>query len=657
MYTDRNEEGYIMNVAEVVKKYFGYDSLRQGQQELVDGILAGEDVLGIMPTGAGKSLCYQASALMLQGITLVISPLISLMSDQVKALNQAGVHAAYINSSLTERQIEKALSLAAMGQYKIIYVAPERLNTPRFLNFAMGAEISMLTVDEAHCISQWGQDFRPSYREIINFLRMLPKRPIVSAFTATATEQVKQDICTILQLRQPKVIVTGFDRPNLYFRVLPRKGGKETDNAILNYINHHEAESGIVYCATRKNVDKVYEILKAHGVSVGKYHAGMSIEERRSSQEDFTFDRVSVMVATNAFGMGIDKSNVRYVLHYNMPQSVEYYYQEAGRAGRDGEEAECILFFSKQDIMINKRLLDLKSVDAYGNAIAPEVRRNDHRKLNQMIEYCETDQCLREYMLRYFGDDSPCTCGKCSNCVVDDQLYDEEVLSVPKKKSAAKVLEMTGLSEQGMALFELLRAERAELATEQGVPPFIICSDKTLKDMCMKLPKEMSDMLGIYGLGEQKVARYGERFLYVLQNFMDNAVVDVTSMQQEKQSVQRQQKQPFYIESEQLKQLELQEDARVSDLAKQINALCEEKDRKKLTARFLNELLVNAGYLFEEEVDGKKQKRVSELGIQVGIKEELRRGRMGEYYSISHSKESQMVILSLLQEYLKEQEA
>ena len=643
-----------MNVTEVVKKYFGYDSLRQGQQELVDGILAGEDVLGIMPTGAGKSLCYQASALLLKGITLVISPLISLMSDQVKALNQAGVHAAYINSSLTEGQIAKALSLAAMGQYKIIYVAPERLNTPRFLNFAMAADISMLTVDEAHCISQWGQDFRPSYREIIDFLRMLPKRPIVSAFTATATEQVKQDICNILQLQQPKVVVTGFDRPNLYFRVLPRKGGRETDNAVLNYINNHDTESGIVYCATRKNVDKVYEILKAHGVSVGKYHAGMSIEERRVSQEDFTFDRVSVMVATNAFGMGIDKSNVRYVLHYTMPQSVEYYYQEAGRAGRDGEEAECILFFSKQDIMINKRLLDHKSVDAYGYEIAPEVRRNDQRKLNQMIEYCETDQCLREYMLKYFGDNSPCKCNKCSSCVVDEQLYDEEVLFATKKKSAAKALEMAGLSEQGMELFALLRNERAELAREQGVPPFIICSDKTLKDLCIKLPKEMADMLGIYGLGEQKVERFGERFLQVVQNFVNNTSVEAVSMQREEEPEQKKQKRPFYIEPELLEQLEFKENATVSELANQINGLCEDTDRKKLTAKFLNELLVKAGYLYEE-VGDKKQKRVSELGMQAGIQEELRQGKMGEYYAISHSKESQLVMVSLLREYLQEQ--
>ena len=393
--------------------------------------------------------------------------------------------------------------------------------------------------------------------------------------------------------------------------------------------------------------------MKSHGVSVGKYHAGMSIEERRTSQEDFAFDRVSVMVATNAFGMGIDKSNVRYVLHYNMPQSVEYYYQEAGRAGRDGEEAECILFFSKQDIMINKRLLELKSVDAYGYEIAPEVRRNDQRKLNQMIEYCETDQCLREYMLQYFGDNSPCNCGKCSSCVVDEQLYDEEVLSAQKKKSAAKALEMAGLSEQGMALFALLRTERAEIAKEQGVPPFIICSDKSLKDICIKLPKEMSDMLGIYGMGEQKVEQYGARFLQVVHNFVNTTFVDVESMQQKEQIERKQQKRPFYIEPERLEQLELQEDAKVSDLANQVNALCEDKDRKKLTAKFLNELLVNAGYLFEEEAGDKKQKRVSELGGKIGIKEELRQGKMGAYYAISHSKESQQVMLSLLREYLK----
>ena len=367
-----------MNINETLKHYFGYDSLRPGQQELIEGILQRKDVLGIMPTGAGKSLCYQVPALMLDGITIVVSPLISLMTDQVKALNQAGVHAAYINSSLTENQIRTALFYAAQGRYKIIYVAPERLNTMRFLEFACQVDISMVTVDEAHCISQWGQDFRPSYVGIADFLAQLPKRPVVSAFTATATERVKQDIMGSLRLQNPVTVVTGFDRPNLFFRVVTRKGGKETDNSVLNYVKKHEDESGIIYCATKKNVDKIYELLRQYGIEAGHYHAGLSLEERKKNQDDFTYDRIRVMVATNAFGMGIDKSNVRYVLHYNMPQSLEYYYQEAGRAGRDGEEAECVLFFSKQDIMINKRLLEYKSTESIESD--PQVRRNDYQK-------------------------------------------------------------------------------------------------------------------------------------------------------------------------------------------------------------------------------------------------------------------------------------
>lgn len=322
-----------MNINQTLKQYFGYDSLRTGQEELINGILAGHDVLGIMPTGAGKSLCYQLPALILKGITLVISPLISLMSDQVKALNQAGVHAAYINSSLTENQIRMALSYASQGRYEIIYVARSAFNTPRFLDFACNADISMLTVDEAHCISQWGQDFRPSYLEIAGFLTRLPRRPIVSAFTATATERVKNDIVASLGLNNPVTMVTGFDRPNLFFRVVTRRGGSQKDNSIINYVKKHEDESGIIYCATKKNVDKLYTLLNEQGISVGRYHAGLSNDERKQNQEDFTYDRIRVMVATNAFGMGIDKSNVRYVLHYNMPQSLEYYYQEAGRAG------------------------------------------------------------------------------------------------------------------------------------------------------------------------------------------------------------------------------------------------------------------------------------------------------------------------------------
>ena len=485
-----------MNLYQTLKHYFGYDTLRPGQQDLMEGILNGSDVLGIMPTGAGKSLCYQVPALMLPGITIVISPLISLMSDQVKALNQAGVHAAYINSSLTENQIRAALLYAAQGQYKIIYVAPERLNTMRFLDFACRADISMVTVDEAHCISQWGQDFRPSYLEIADFLARLPRRPVVSAFTATATERVKQDITGSLHLQNPVTVVTGFDRPNLFFRVVKRKGGKETDNSILNYVKRHEDESGIIYCATKKNVDSVCELLLQHGILAGRYHAGLSLEERKESQDDFTYDRIRVMVATNAFGMGIDKSNVRYVLHYNMPQSLEYYYQEAGRAGRDGEEAECVLFFSKQDIMINKRLLDYKATEGGYTAGDPAVRANEQRKLNQMIHYCETDECLRQYILNYFGDHSPCICEKCSNCVVTEDEAEENYIETGRAKK--KTAELADLTEEGQELFEKLRKCRSELAAKQGVPPFIICSDKTLKDMCARCPADKTQMADVY---------------------------------------------------------------------------------------------------------------------------------------------------------------
>ena len=346
-----------MDARQNLKKYFGYDSFREGQAKIINAILAGRDALAIMPTGAGKSICYQIPAVMLHGITLVISPLISLMMDQVKALNEAGIRAAFINSSLSETQIAKALLLAEKGVYKIIYVAPERLESHDFIHFARQADISMITVDEAHCISQWGQDFRPSYLKIIEFVKSLPKRPIVSAFTATATQEVKTDILCVLNLIEPEVVVTGFDRKNLFYSVEKRK---DKDHFVIEYVEKHVKESGIIYCATRKNVDNLFMLLSKQGVSVTRYHAGLDKEERKQNQDDFIYDRTPVIVATNAFGMGIDKSNVRYVIHYNMPQSMESYYQEAGRAGRDGETSQCILLFSAQDIMINKFLLENK---------------------------------------------------------------------------------------------------------------------------------------------------------------------------------------------------------------------------------------------------------------------------------------------------------
>lgn len=651
-----------MNINQTLKQYFGYDSLRTGQEELINGILAGHDVLGIMPTGAGKSLCYQLPALMLKGITLVISPLISLMSDQVKALNQAGVHAAYINSSLTENQIRMALLYASQGRYKIIYVAPERLNTPRFLDFACNADISMLTVDEAHCISQWGQDFRPSYLEIAGFLTRLPRRPIVSAFTATATERVKNDIVASLGLNNPVTMVTGFDRPNLFFRVVTRKGGSQKDNSIINYVKKHEDESGIIYCATKKNVDKLYTLLNEQGISAGRYHAGLSNDERKQNQEDFTYDRIRVMVATNAFGMGIDKSNVRYVLHYNMPQSLEYYYQEAGRAGRDGEEAECVLFFSKQDIMINKFLLQNK---ASAGDVASDIQKtvNDLRKLQQMINYCETDKCLREFILSYFGDTTPCICNKCSNCVVVEDEEEETYVETGKKRK--KAAQLAGLNELGAALFEKLRSVRTELAAEKSVPPYIICSDKTLKDMCAKLPRDKEQLADVYGMGEQKIQNYGEAFVTAVNSFVaDNPNSSGSTTGERPQTVlsdeeaaetgsTRKKKLPFYIEPQRLDEVELTDKCRLTELTNKINELCPaDKEHKKLAASFINELLIAEGYLEEVTEGENKIKRVTEKGRSVGIDEEERKAKFGgSYYAITHSKQSQQVIIEMLKKH------
>lgn len=661
-----------MNLQETLKHYFGYDSLRAGQQELIEGTLDGRDVLGIMPTGAGKSLCYQLPALMMgaeeERVTLVISPLISLMADQVKALNQAGVHAAYINSTLTENQIRLALEYARQGRYTLVYVTPERLGTAQFLEFACNADIAMVTVDEAHCISQWGQDFRPSYLEIARFIDRLPARPVVSAFTATATDMVRQDIIRNLELESPVTVVTGFDRPNLFFKVVNRKGGRETDNSILNYVKRHEDESGIIYCATKKNVEKVHELLLANGVPAGRYHAGLSLEDRKRNQEDFTYDRIKVMVATNAFGMGIDKSNVRYVLHYNMPQSLEYYYQEAGRAGRDGEEAECVLFFSKQDIMINKRLLDHKVSAANAAVDDSELRANDQRKLNQMIRYCETDQCLREYILRYFGDESPCTCDKCSNCVVIEEEMEETYIT---DKRSVKKLAVTGdLTENGKTLFELLRTGRMELAREQSVPPFIICSDKTLKDMCAKLPRNSADMETVYGMGAQKIQSYGAAFAEIIDGFCRQHTDDemlVSGLQSDvsaldgaesvttikKSSPVR--KRDFYVEPDRLDEVELTDICKVSDLANSINALNQGSGMKKITAAFINDILLQNGYIEEFTLDdGTKTKRVTQKGLEAGIQEEERRAKYGrKFYALTHTRESQMMIIDLLKEHFR----
>jgi len=601
---------------QALKILFGYDSFRAGQKSVIDNILAGRDAFAVMPTGAGKSVCYQIPAVLLPGITLVISPLISLMQDQVKALNEAGVQAAFINSSLSEKDYNETIRKARQGTYKIIYIAPERLVTEGFLALAKSVPVSMVTVDEAHCISQWGQDFRPSYMKIVEFVKTLEKRPIISAFTATATETVREDIICTLGLQNPFTLVNGFDRENLFFQV---EKPKNKEQYILKYISGHSGDSGIIYCATRKNVDNIYELLKSKGISVGKYHAGMSAVERKKMQDDFVFDYTSIVVATNAFGMGIDKSNVRFVIHYNMPQSMENYYQEAGRAGRDGLDAKCILLFSPQDIVINRFLLDHKEMQDLDPADRETVRERDVRRLQVMERYCYTTECLRNYILKYFGENPEKPCQDCGNCLREFETLDmteaakkvincvyeakgrygkqiiidtvagaktarlEEIGTVryksygvlagtnknllrrlieqlvlegylrvgdyqvlklgdisglknpeasvfvkitdedkqPEKtaKTKKKAKSVETLTSSGYKLFERLKKLRLEIAREESMPPYIIFSDKTLINMAAKKPSSKPEMLDVSGVGENKFAKYGERFLEVIEEY------------------------------------------------------------------------------------------------------------------------------------------
>ena len=438
--------------AQTLKQYFGYDAFRDGQEELIDCILDGQDCLGVMPTGAGKSICFQVPSLLFSGITLVISPLISLMKDQVNALTQAGVKAAFINSSLSDRQYFKAIANARNGVYKIIYVAPERLESPDFLAFAMGADISMLTVDEAHCISQWGQDFRPSYLRIPDFLRQLPKRPVVSAFTATATLQVRDDIVKHLQLEEPNVLITGFDRKNLFFKV-DKPDNKKA--ALLSFLRDKKGKSGIVYCATRKAVEQVSQVLIEKGYRAAPYHAGLTDTERRNNQDDFLYDRVQIMVATNAFGMGIDKSNVNFVVHYHMPKNIESYYQEAGRAGRDGAAADCLLLYNGQDVFTQLYLIDNAVDEVERDEILKEL---DRKRLKEMSLYCQTYECLRGYVLRYFGEMAPENCGNCHNCLSEFQQMDVTIEAQKILSCVIKAGERYGVN----TIIDTLRGSKGE---------------------------------------------------------------------------------------------------------------------------------------------------------------------------------------------------
>ena len=461
-----------MTKKELMQRIFGYSEFRPGQEKLIDGILSGRDVFGIMPTGGGKSICYQIPALMLPGITLVVSPLISLMRDQVMSLKAAGVPAAYINSTLNGAQVQAVYRNLLAGRYKIVYIAPERLDYPGFGSVAARLEISFIAVDEAHCISQWGQDFRPSYLRIVNFIESLPRRPVVGAFTATATKQVREDVERILKLRDPIRTVTGFDRPNLYFDVIHPD---LKDRELKRILASKRGKSGIIYCSTRKKVETVCENLQDQGYAVTRYHAGLEEQERTQNQEDFLYDRKNIMVATNAFGMGIDKSNVSFVIHYNMPKSIEAYYQEAGRAGRDGTEADCILLYNGSDVHTARFLIQNGSENEELNPQQQEcIREQDLRRLDAMVGYCKTNTCLRGYILEYFGQKHPDICGNCGSCKgnfeeVDITREAQMILSCIKRiedKLGYNVgIHMIGNVLRGSKLKRLLELKLEELTT------------------------------------------------------------------------------------------------------------------------------------------------------------------------------------------------
>lgn len=467
----------------VLKEYFGHDSFREGQDRITDSLLGGRDVLGIMPTGAGKSICYQVPALMFDGITIVVSPLISLMKDQVSALVQSGVAAAYINSSLTHAQYLKVLQNTESGKYKIIYVAPERLCAPAFLGICRNLNIFMVAVDEAHCVSQWGQDFRPSYLKIPDFIDALNSRPVVGAFTATATGAVRDDIKTLLRLVSPLVVTTGFDRPNLFFSVMQPKN-KSIE--LMKLIKERKNESGIVYCSTRKAVEEVCELLQKNGFAATRYHAGLDENERRRNQDDFVYDRTAIMVATNAFGMGIDKSNVSFVIHYNMPKNMESYYQEAGRAGRDGRSADCILLYSAKDVRTNQFLINNSEPNPdLTEDEQEEVRRRDRERLKQMTFYCTTHKCLRKFILEYFGDKGPERCEKCSNCLSNHENTD---ITVDAQKIMSCVAR-TGQRYGKKAICDVLRGSKNERLISAGLSRqstygiMADCPEKRLRDI------------------------------------------------------------------------------------------------------------------------------------------------------------------------------
>ncbi|MDL2281204.1 DNA helicase RecQ [Selenomonadales bacterium OttesenSCG-928-I06] len=473
----------MQNKYKILESYFGYSEFRDGQEEIIDSILAKRDVLGIMPTGAGKSICYQIPAMLSSGITLVISPLISLMKDQVGALHQADIPAVYINSSLTASQQYAEIQKAREGRYKIIYIAPERLLSDVFLDFVQSTEISFISIDEAHCVSQWGQDFRPSYLRIQEFISSLSKRPVIGTFTATATPQVKEDIINLLGLKSPTIIATGFNRENLHFEV---QFPKSKFKALVDFLENRKEKSGIVYCLTRKNVEETCERLCLMGYKATRYHAGLSVEERKENQELFQEDTAQIMIATNAFGMGIDKSNVSYVVHYNMPKNMESYYQEAGRAGRDGSPAECILFYSGQDVITNQFFIEKSGeTEEFDPESLQTFKEHEREKLKQMTFYCHTTDCLRSFILKYFGERPPDYCGNCCNCLNHFEKVDVTVEAQKIMSCIARMNERFGIklvidTLRGMKQARIFELNLDQLSTYGIMKGF---SEKQLREM------------------------------------------------------------------------------------------------------------------------------------------------------------------------------
>jgi len=589
-----------------LQSYFGFDDFRSGQDTIIQKVLEGKDTLGIMPTGGGKSLCYQIPALSLRGITIVISPLISLMKDQVDALEKAGIPSTFINSTVAGSEMRERMSGLYNGKYKLVYIAPERLETDYFLRLLKEVHVSLVAIDEAHCISQWGHDFRPSYLLIRKLINRIKPKPTVLALTATATPQVREDIRQLLDISADNTIVTGFERENLHFHVVK---GQDRDLFLIDYIRKNSGQAGIVYAATRKEVERLYHLLKAKGIAVGKYHAGLSENSRGIYQEKFLYDDLDVMIATNAFGMGINKSNVRFVIHYQIPRNMESYYQEAGRAGRDGEESDCILLFAPQDSHIQSFLIDQSEMDE-------QRKENEFGKLRKMVAYGHTESCLQQYILHYFGEEDAPVCGKCGNCTDDREQVDvtvdaQMVLSCIRrmnerfgKTMIAKVL--TGSSDQKIRsfgfdqlstygimknktqketmefidfltaegylrptdgsypilmlteiagdvlrgkekvtkkenvritqivednmLFELLRKLRKEIADGENVPPYIIFSDVTLKEMSALLPRNEVELMQIKGVGERKLEAYGPAFLKAINQYCEEQGIERTEM-------------------------------------------------------------------------------------------------------------------------------